>query len=688
MKNKSLILLLFLLTVPALEAISQTVYQLRSANFTLLLRNGKDGLQYKIGVEDQIKDHPLWYSFNYGTAEDKSLSSSDFIVNNIQESNQGDVSSIAYTLQHRLLPLEIYGTFTAYSQTGVIEQTRELRNTGTYYSLRFDEASSCDFSFLGTEYQYSCLTSGWGVERKLKTQSLNDDILFESKEGRSSAVYSPWLCLHRTDADVYYITSLAWSGNWKAKIKKNPATITMGEYFDNGWLRLMPGQIHRLPSVFISGGASMDEAANHLHHYQRDFLIPKQPEGLFMPAIFNPYFAIQTNFTANSLKNYINRAADLGFETFNVDVGWYGRGGDWNQELGSWETNRFKFPNGLGETATYARDRGMQFGLWFEMEMVSENSEILKEHPDWLLQFNGAPVFNWFRHNLDFSKPEVFQWVSERFDNIYRECNNINYLKLDCNPNIGCHFENEIGINVGDRLHRHLTSYYAWLDSLHVRYPAMFIENCSSGGLRLDMGIAAHAHTNAMTDQVKPTALLGMAWSMTLEYIPRAITHWAVGNDFDGIFDPTLPPGYWDFMFKACMGGQFGVSSRILDWSPELQQCAAKNIAIYKRIRTVIADADCYHLTPQPDYDDPTGWVAIQYVEPDKRQSVLMAYRTRGNQSSFTAKLQGLDPNREYNVFIDEVNIGAYAGSALMKSGLAISLPDEFTASVVEINEK
>jgi alpha-galactosidase len=450
----------------------------------------------------------------------------------------------------------------------------------------------------------------------------------------------------------------------------------------------MPGETHLLPPVLISGGASMDEAANHLHRYQNDFLVPKLPAGQFMPIQFNSWFALLGDVTAEKLKPYVAKAADLGCEVFVIDAGWYGSK-DWFKQIGDWYANPESFPNGLIETADDVRRHGMKFGLWFELELWGENSEMFNQHPEWCLQYDGVAIHHDYRKHLDFSHPEAFQWALDQFDRIYRECKGIDWVKLDYNNSIGFKFENENGIKTGDRLHRHIRGYYAWLDSLRTRYPDLMIENCASGGLRLDNGIAAHAHTTWLSDETTPTPSIGRAWSSTLEYIPRALNHWMVGRgNHDATIDQTLPGGYYDFMFKIPMNGQFGISSRIIDWSPELWQCAVKNVQLYKRIRTVIADADCYHLTPQPDYDDPTGWTAMQYVTPDQRKSVVTAYRTRNNYPAFNAILKGLDSKRKYKVSIDGVSKGIYTGSALMKSGLIITLNDEYRASVVEINEK
>lgn len=293
------------------------------------------------------------------------------------------------------------------------------------------------------------------------------------------------------------------------------------------------------------------------------------------------------------------------------------------------------------------------------------------------------------RAHLDYSKPEVFQWALGQFDKMYAECKGIDWVKLDYNISIGSEFETAEGIKLGNSLRNHVLAYYDWLDALQARYPHLFIENCSSGAMRLDLGIARHAHTSFISDETSPNPSLGMAWSATLEYLPRAVNHWVVGTgNHYAVIDQSLPKGYWDYMFKIPMNGQFGISSRILDWGPDLWQCALDNIKLYKRIRHLIADADCYHLTSQPDYVDPRDWTAIQYVDPTTEDCLLMVYRTRCDRPDYVAKLRALNPLSRYKVLINGSSKGTYTGKDLMEKGVDIRLEDEYRACVVELDKQ
>lgn len=669
---------------------SEPVTKLRTKDFSVYVREGDRGLQFKLGMEDEMRNSPYWHTCDFGRVEDKPLSSMDFNTLGIKRSTEGGTERLTCDIRHKRMPLEVSVEFSAYGSTGTLVRKVKLRNVGTN-PMHIENIPSLDGIFSPDEYAYSYMSVSWSNERKLHTSPLGQDtVSFVSKEGRSSATYSPWVCLRNKGKDVYYVAQLAWSGNWYMNLWKDntsQARLQMGEYFDNGELVLAPGREVILPEVALSGAyGSMDRAANNLHAYQREYAFKKQPDQMPLLVQFNSWFPLQQTITAENLIPLIDRAGELGCESFTIDAGWFTKNA-WDREAGDWQTNKRTFPQGLGVIADHVRSKGMRFGLWFELESLGDQSDMLKRHPDWCLQYDGRPVMAMNRAHLDYSKPEVFEWALGQFDAMYKECNGIEWVKLDYNISIGSEFETAAGLKSGDCLRKHIFAYYDWLDTLQVRYPHLLIENCSSGAMRLDLGVAKHTHTSFISDETSPDPSLGMAWSSTLEYIPRALNHWVVGmGNHDPVIDQSLPKGYWDFMFKIPMNGQFGVSSRILDWGPELWQCALDNIKLYKRIRHTIADADCYHLTGQPDYKDSRGWMALQYVNTSSGNSLLMAYRTRCEDPDFTAKLQGLNSNGRYKVSIEGVAKGVYTGRELERDGLRIHLDEEYRACVVELD--
>ena len=349
--------------------------------------------------------------------------------------------------------------------------------------------------------------------------------------------------------------------------------------------------------------------------------------------------------------------------------------------------DRSKFPNGLEELARYVRSKGMTFGLWVEIENVGIESRLFRDHPEWCLPYEGEPIISGERCQLDFAKPEVRAWASATVDRLVRTLE-LGWIKIDYNIDAGDRFDPAKPERAGRRLYDHVRSYYAWLDEVRAAHPDLVVEVCSSGGLRFDTGIMAHAHTTWISDEIIPHASLQLRYGCTLQFPPEVCNHWMVGYNHSGEVDLTSPPGWWDFMFRVAMNGQFGISSRIWEWSQKQKDRAAANVALYKRIRGVIAGADVYHLTPAPDKNHPTGWMGIQYVAVGGDQSVLMAYRLPGGAAEEAFQLRGLVPEAVYEVSKDGEAIRQATGAELAASGVPVVLDEEWRAAVLEIERR
>jgi alpha-galactosidase len=170
-----------------------------------------------------------------------------------------------------------------------------------------------------------------------------------------------------------------------------------------------------------------------------------------------------------------------------------------------------------------------------------------------------------------------------------------------------------------------------------------------------------------------------------VEFIPEVCNHWMVGDKDNGEVMLSNPPGWWDFMLRVPMTGQFGISSRVFDWNSELVRTATTNVALYKRIRRTLMGSDVYHLTPQPSHDNPTGWCALQYVSGDRDRSLVLTYRLANSNPTKVFKLRGLNPAGLYQISVDGMAQGRLSGETLSAAGLPISLRDEWRAAVVEL---
>lgn len=631
-----------------------------------------------------------------GVADGEALSPALHIVSQQRRIVAPGVEELLLTLRHAELPLEVQARYVAWGETGVFTREITLVNRGRK-SIHVESSPSVAWELPRGDYTLRYLYGSWGQERQMMTEPVRPGARsFEQTRGRSTNGYVPWISLRNEELGVEYIAELAWSGNWWMRVERRPGTgsspprdqdvgVAMGIRPDfGGSLVLQPGDTFALPRVALTASSGdLDDAANQMHSYQRDYVVPRSPANRPLLVQFNSWYALGPDVNiANTIRS-ADVAASLGAEAYILDSGWY-TSGDWSRALGDYQPDRRKFPRGIEELSRHVHAKGMKFGLWVEIENVGTESRIFHDHPEWCLSLDGKPIITADRCQLDFAKPEVRRWASATIDRLVSEYD-LDWIKIDYNIDIGERFDPAPGGRAGRRLAEHVTGYYAWLDSVRAEHPDLIIENCSSGGLRFDMGVMAHAHTSWLSDFVDPIASPELGYGCTLQFVPEICNHWMVGDTDKGEVKQASAPGWWDFMFRVPMNGQFGISSRVWEWNAALRGHAAANIALYKRIRGTIAGADVYHLTPPPDRYAPTGWAALQYVAEGGGRSVLMAYRLAGGTPEETFHLRGLVPNVEYRVVQDGAPIGRVSGAELASAGLRVALDAEWRSSVVEI---
>lgn len=604
------------------------------------------------------------------------------------------IEELRLTFRHKTLPLEVEERYAAWGETGVITRELTVTNRGRV-AIPVDVTPT--WLLPAGDYTLRYLYGEWGQERQLATERVGAGVRrFVQMKGRSSKGYVPWASLRNERAGVEYLAELAWSGNWGLQIERTPGendvtlgsrplAVQMGIRHDGGApLSLAPGASFVMPRLALTASAGdLDDAANQMHRYQRSYVSPPAPGNRPLLVQFNTWYPFGQDVDVERAKQAADAAAVIGAEAYVIDSGWY-VDRDWVLELGDYQVSRRKFPHGLEELADHVRARGMKFGMWVEIENVGQGSRLFREHADWCLTLDGKPVINDRRCQLDFAKPAVRRWALatvERLITDYR----LGWIKIDYNIDAGDRFDAARPGRAGARLHDHLIAYYEFLDELRAAHPELVVESCASGGLRFDTGIMAHAHTTWVSDVVNAAPSLQLGYGCTLQFSPELCNHWMVGDKDSGEVDPNAAPGWWDFMFRVPMTGQFGISSRVLDWSDAVRARAVANVALYKRIRGAITGADVYHLTPSPDHNHPTGWMALQYVAPAGGRSVLLAYRLAGGGADQTFKLRGLDTTARYDVLLDGAPVRQATGAELATSGLRVALGDEWRAAVIEL---
>ena len=334
-----------------------------------------------------------------------------------------------------------------------------------------------------------------------------------------------------------------------------------------GPLTLAPGDTITLPrAVFTATAGDLDDAANQMHRYQRAFLVPRVAANQPPLVQFNTWFPLGPAVNIANTIEAADAAAAIGAEVYVLDSGWY-TSGRLGAHPGRLQPDPRKFPRGLEELANHVHDKGMKFGLWVEIENAGTASRLFHEHPEWCLPYAGKPWITADRCQLDFANPAVRQWatrhrrppgptLSARLDQDRLQHRRGRSIRSGAERTVGPPAPRPRGglLRLAGRDPR--------------RAPGPGGGELRQRRTAFDLGIMAHAHTTWLSDVVDPIASVALGYGCTVQFAPEVCNHWMVGDADSGVVDSTRPPGWWDFMLRVPMNGQFGISGRIPEWTP------------------------------------------------------------------------------------------------------------------------
>ncbi len=347
------------------------------------------------------------------------------------------------------------------------------------------------------------LTGRWTRERSPQRAPLRQGTWSrQSRRGRSGHD-APLLLVAGTQGFGWrhgevWAAHLAWSGNGQHLLDHLPegagaggaSALGAGELLLPGEVRLEPGQSYRTPwTCFTYSDQGLDGASARVHRWLRSR--PEHP-GRPRPLVLNTWEAVYFDHRLEPLLALADRAAEIGVERFVLDDGWFRHRRDDSAGLGDWFVDEGVWPQGLRPLADAVRERGMEFGLWFEPEMVNPDSDLARAHPDWLLRAPGRDPLMWRRQLvLDLAHPAAFAFLAERITTLVRELD-IAFIKWDHNRDLheAVHVDDAGRPRAG--VHAQTLALYALLDRLQAECPGLEIESCASGGGRVDLGILAH----------------------------------------------------------------------------------------------------------------------------------------------------------------------------------------------------
>jgi alpha-galactosidase len=405
--------------------------------------------------------------------------------------------------------------------------------------------------------------------------------------------------------------------------------------------------------------ADLNTVSKQYARVGRQHWYPRTALGERLPVEWNHWWSYEDHqideqvFRAN-----VDVAAPLGCEVCTLDAGWFGPsepGTHWYDYRGDWDqVNTARFPSGLRALSDYVHDRGMAFGLWCEIEALGKAARLAHEHPEFVATRKGERV-----GYVCFGNPEAEDWAVATLSRL-SESYGLDWIKLDFNldPGAGCD-RSDHGHQSGDGLTAHYRGYYRVLERVRAQYPHVILENCSSGGLRIDLGILRRTLPTFLSDPDMPVHGLQLIWGASTLLAPNAWLHWGwsewinghPGQDFNPR-DPNLQPHQLDYYVRIGMLGAFGLSQKLPELPAWIVKRYAAHIDLYKTtLRRFVREADFYRLTEQPLRDGGGDrWAAFQYVMPGANEHLAAVFRLPGGAPARTLRLYDLDAERDYKV--------------------------------------
>jgi len=509
----------------------------------------------------------------------------------------------------------------------------------------------------------------------------------ESRRGASSAQQNPFLALvspqtTEQNGDAYAMT-LIYSGNFVAGAEMDPFdTVRMQigvNPFDFSWA-LEPGEVFYTPEAVLTyTDAGLNRMSQNFHDLFRRHLGKSRYRNRRRPIVINNWEATYFNFNEEKLLGIIDSCKGLGIDTFVLDDGWFGKRNNDTTSLGDWFVDKDKLPGGLTPLINRCREIGMSFGLWFEPEMISEQSELYKAHPDWCLKHDGRP-YCLGRHQmiLDLSRRDVLEYLKKAVGDIL-ENNDISYVKWDMNRHMTDVFSKVLPADrQGEVFHRYMLNLYELLDSFTTRFPDVLFEGCSGGGGRFDAGLLYYMPQTWTSDDSDAIERLKIQYGTSLVYPPVSMTAHvsACPNHQVGRTTPFSTRGL------VAMSASFGYELNPLSLSEEERCQIARQTAQYKKIADLVVDGDFYRLI-SPYTSEDCAWM---FVSPDKKRAFAVFTRQRvlPAMPQKRLKLAGLKPDAKYR--IEELDTELY-GDELMNAGLALPMIRDYEAFSYTLTE-
>lgn len=584
-------------------------------------------------------------------------------------------------------PIIVSSFYKIFPDHDIIERWTEIKNIGQE-DILVEKAMSASLWLPANNYEMTQFSGFWGNEFQPNTSLLTQGRkIVESRNFKSYG--SPLFMvneantINESSGDIWY-GQIHYSGNWALefdKQAKGELQILGGiNFWDTKWT-LKHDLTFKTP-IFSFGytNEGIGQVSRNYSSYIRERILPKQRRNKTRPVLYNSWYATEFDVNEEQQLELAKIAKKIGVEIFVIDDGWFKGRVNSKGGLGDWTVDTDKFPNGLNPLIDKINKLGMDFGLWVEPEMVNPNSDLYRTHPDWVLHFkNRERTTGRNQLMLNLAREDVYQYLYKSLHSILTK-HNIKYLKWDMNkeltepgwPDESLAIQHEVRI-------RYIDNLYRLIDSIRKEFPNLWIEDCSSGGGRVDLGMLSRMDIAWASDNIDPVDRIYIQYAYLNSFPANTMVSWTGNVDHHNL-NYSL-----DFRFDVAMSGVLGVGHDITKWNSEDVKVATEKIKFYKQIREITHNGILFRLKPPFD----SNKSILQYINPEKTESVIFCYQLedplRGS-STYPFRndviiLRGLNPDKTYLL---QGSGKKYSGRDLMDQGFTFPLDMPYSSTILK----
>lgn len=598
--------------------------------------------------------------------------------------------------EDRILGLEVILYYSVFADVDVVARSVKVVNKGKEAIYLTKVLSAC-IDMDNDDYEMMTLHGSWARERAVQCRPvMKGKQGVSSVRGESSHQEHPFLAWKKRSTtqeqgDIYGM-NFVYSGNFMAQIELSQfdsMRALIGIHPENFCWKLESGEHFQAPEVVcVYSADGIGGMTRTLHDLYRKHLIRGEYKDRKRPILINNWEATYFDFDTDKLLDIAREASKLGIEMLVMDDGWFGHRNDDNSSLGDWQVNEEKIRGGLKHLVEEVNRLGMKFGIWFEPEMISPDSALYREHPDWAIAIPGRPgTQSRQQYVLDLSRKEVVDCIYGMMSAVLRSAN-IEYVKWDMNRQL-----TDIGSAAlppdrqGELYHRYVLAVYEMQNRLIHDFPDLLLENCSGGGARFDPGMLYYSPQIWCSDDADAVERLAIQEGTALLY-PLSTMGAHVSDCPNHIVGRVTP---FHTRAAVALAGTFGYELDVTKIAREEREEIPRQVALYHKYNDLVREGAYYRIA---SYSQNHHYDCWQVVSEDKRESLVtfVQVMTRANHKSRRILLKGLDEKLRYRIYVEgqkperEDGELLYSGDTLMKAGILV--PDmlgDFQAKLIHL---